>query len=115
MDIGLSKKQEIAIYRILQEALNNTLKYAEATLVNIGIKFQNVDYLAVNYHDNGKGFYIDNNLANFGMQTLGNGLLNMRERAEMIGASFSLSSKPDEGMTINVLIPINNIEIDGQD
>ncbi len=115
MDIGLSKKQEITIYRILQEALNNTLKYADATLVNIGIKFQNVDYLAVNYKDNGKGFSIDNNLTNFGIQTLGNGLLNMRERAEMIGASFSLTSKPSEGMTINVLIPINNIEIDGQD
>ncbi len=115
IEIGLSKKQEIAIYRIIQEALNNTLKYSEATLVNIGIKFQNVDYLAVNYKDNGKGFPIDNNLANFGLQSLGNGLLNMRERAEMIGATFSIQSKVYEGMTISVLIPINNIEIDGQD
>jgi signal transduction histidine kinase len=115
MDIGLSKKQEITIYRILQEALNNTLKYADATLVNIGIKFQNVDYLAVNYKDNGKGFSIDNNLANFGLQSLGNGLLNMRERAEMIGATFSIGSQVFEGTTISVLIPINNIEIDGQD
>ena len=115
IEIGLSKKQEIAIYRILQEALNNTMKYAEATLVNIGIKFQNVDYLAVNYKDNGKGFSIDNNLANFGLQSLGNGLLNMRERAEMIGATFSIGSQVFEGTTISVLIPINNIEIDGQD
>jgi PAS domain S-box-containing protein len=115
MEIGLSKKQEIAIYRILQEALNNTMKYADATLVNIGIKFQNVDYLAVNYKDNGKGFPIDNNLANFGLQSLGNGLLNMRERAEMIGATFSIDSQVFEGTTISVLIPINNIQLDGQD
>jgi signal transduction histidine kinase len=115
MEIGLTKKQEIAIYRILQEALNNTLKYANATLVNISIKFQNVDYITVNYIDNGKGFSIDNNLTNFGLQTLGNGLLNMRERAEMIGASFFIQSQQTKGVTINVQIPINNIEIDGQD
>ena len=49
------------------------------------------------------------------MQSLGNGLLNMRERAEMIGATFSIDSQVFEGTTISVLIPINNIEIDGQD
>ena len=84
------------IYRIVQEAINNAMKYAEAKSVLVKIS-QNKDRLSFEITDDGKGF--DENEIK-----LGNGLNNMRKRAEEIGADFSLDSKVGNGTSIKFKI-----------
>jgi len=96
----LNKMVEINIFRICQEALTNIAKHAKATLVKI--EMQKIgNQLIVKIIDNGCGIKI-NTLHN----TLSMGLLNMKERANLIGASFSISSAAKTGTTIKFIIDI---------
>ena len=99
-DIKLNKKTEIHIYRIVQEALNNIIKHAEASFVKISI-IKKETYLKINIKDNGKGFIINK-------ETLmkGNGLSNIKERVNFLGGKYKIHSEPQEGTDIDCLIPI---------
>ena len=100
-DIDLSdldKMIEINIFRICQEALTNITKHAEATLVKIEIT-KKERLLGVKIIDNGVGIKM-NTLHN----PLSMGLLNMKERANLIGASFSINSTAKTGTTIEFII-----------
>ena len=91
------KEIDIAIYRIVQEALNNTLKHAEATEINIS--FTNFeDWVSLFYRDNGKGF--DEII-------YGNGIINMKERAYALNGTFEIESSTN-GTKIEVEIPREN-------
>ncbi|GFO61495.1 hypothetical protein GMST_38200 [Geomonas silvestris] len=97
----LTPKQEIALFRITQEALNNVAKYALATLVTITLS-QEGDLLQLCITDDGQGFTpSDESLQLTGS---GWGLTIMRERAELAGGTFRLSS--ESGMGTTVLIEI---------
>src|SRR5690606_13940286 len=71
------------IFFIAKEALQNVVKHAQATQVEIALNFDN-NYFSLRIADNGKGIAEENKQ--------GNGLLNMKQRAAAIGASFKLSS-----------------------
>ena len=86
-------------YRIIQEAVNNALKYSEATKVVVSVK-QDGEGLRVRIKDDGKGFDPD-------QVQLGNGLNNMKKRAKDIGSDLSLKSSPGEGTTIEFGVPVN--------
>jgi signal transduction histidine kinase len=91
---------EEGLYRIVQEALNNTLKHASATCVTVHIHVQH-GQLGLEVIDNGRGFDHD------GMSyTGGLGLVSMKERAEKLGGLFTVLSKPGEGTTIKVSVKI---------
>lgn len=82
---------ELMLYRILQELLQNTIKYANATIVHIGLEWQHQHYV-VTYRDNGKGFDLRNTTDK------GLGLRNIESRAKMIGAELKLRSAEGKGM-----------------
>lgn len=90
------KSHEVLLYRIIQELVHNTLKYANAKEVTLTLYSVN-DRFILNYRDNGIGF--DKNLI-----LLGAGLKNIKARCEMIGAHFQLSSSPNNG--VDVIIEI---------
>jgi signal transduction histidine kinase len=84
------------IFRILQEASNNVAKHSRATHLNISLKVKG-DSLFLRVHDDGIGFeQAATQQADLG----GSGLSSMRERVELSGGSFSMSSVPDEGTTL---------------
>jgi len=96
----LNSIQGVSIYRIVQEAINNTMKYAAATNVSLNITEQKED-LILSIKDDGIGF----NIAEIDM---GNGLENMRNRASSIGASIDIKSSSNKGTEIVLEIAKNS-------
>jgi signal transduction histidine kinase len=98
---AINKIAEINIFRICQEALTNIAKHAEANAVNIRIENKN-DILAIKIVDNGKGI-------NPGIlhNSLSMGLLNMKERASLIGADLRINSFTNSGTLIELNLSIN--------
>ncbi|MVO09182.1 tetratricopeptide repeat protein [Flavobacterium sp. TP390] len=84
--------QGLNIFRIIQEATNNAVKYAEATEIKIYIS-QTIAGIQFEIADNGKGFVEEEIEA-------GNGLLNMRKRALELGNELSLKSEKEKGTRI---------------
>jgi signal transduction histidine kinase len=96
----------ISVYRIVQEALRNVAKHANAAAVAISVVGQD-DVLRLTIHDNGPGFSPNDVRFRGGL-----GLISMQERASVAGGSFCLTSKPGEGTTIQVEIPLAATERD---
>lgn len=90
-------KKELAVFRIVQELLNNAIKHADATQININTRFSN-STLALLVTDNGKGFVLDQKL------DTGLGLKNLESRSKIVKAKFKLKSKPDKGTVAIVVI-----------
>ncbi len=82
---------ELSIYRMVQEALTNVVKHADASNVNIDIRYE-APKLTISIKDNGKGFDL-----NKGANECSIGLLGMRERFASIGGTFNVYSSPGEG------------------
>lgn len=92
---------ETVVYRICQEAIFNALKYAKVDEVNVRL-YQSEQNLHLIVQDSGIGF----NLHSYESKGTGLGLYGMRERAELVGADFSIESKLGIGTTIYLTIPI---------
>ena len=84
------------LYLIFKEATNNIVKYSEANTASFSIKGEK-NNLTLLIRDNGKGFDVNK-------QTQGNGLKNMKRRAEEIGAKLLIESAPGNGTTIQLLL-----------
>lgn len=84
-----NKKDEIILFRILQEFYSNTLKYSDATEITTKLIYA-AKKLHIEVSDNGKGFDLQTT-------NKGSGLINMKKRAEMIEANFDLSSAEGKG------------------
>jgi len=102
----LSQKVENNIFRIIQEAINNAIKYSEATRIEVILK-QVDKAVVVEVTDNGKGF--DNKLVeersiNF---ESGRGLFNMYERSEYINGSLIVKTQPGQGTTVRLTVPVS--------
>jgi signal transduction histidine kinase len=95
-DTTINGLKLLNVYRIIQEALQNTIKYASASEFLIAFTAKENAILML-LKDNGTGFVI-------GEQELGNGLLNMKKRCEDIGGTFSIQSSPFGGTEISCLI-----------
>ena len=94
------KTIDIYIFRIVQEAINNTLKYAKATEINLS--FEEIDsHLFLTIRDNGCGF--DKTDKTFSM---GNGIINMKERVNLLNGYFELTTTVEKGTGINIDIPL---------
>jgi signal transduction histidine kinase len=90
---------EVGLYRIAQEALNNTLKHAGAQQVGVSLT-QEEGLLRLVVRDDGCGF--EPGAVNSGG---GMGLQNMRERAAQLGGKLELTSAPGAGTTLEVEVP----------
>ncbi len=101
IDVGEAQIPEdlkIVIFRILQEALNNTAKYSRATAVDINLA-QKEGRLELNIEDNGVGFDL-NAVLNGNDGERGLGLSGMRERTELSGGRFKIESIRGKGTAI---------------
>lgn len=98
-DISASIKT--AVFRIVQEALNNVIRHAGANHVFITLEYED-DELEVCVQDDGQGF---DSQAHKKGKRVSWGLKNMEERATLLGGRFSVSSKQGEGTKIEVSIP----------
>jgi len=100
----LSPEAELAIFRIVQEALSNVGRHAEAGRANVRLTFD-LESVRVQVQDHGKGFEPPariTELASGGHY----GLLGMHERAQLVGAQLSLDSAPGGGTRISVELPL---------
>ena len=94
---------ELALYRILQEALKNVEKHARARHVIISLT-QQAAFIQLAIHDDGIGFDVDHRPARR-KKTRGLGLLGMRERANYVGGALKVKSTRRAGTEIEVRIP----------
>ena len=109
-DTGLEPAQELAIYRVMQEALQNVHKHGQASTV--GIVWQRSrgekDQWVMHCTDDGVGF----DLVKVARRQRSVGLLAMRERAELIGATLQVQSTPGQGTAVTLLLPMSHTEGD---
>ncbi len=89
-----------SLYRIVQELLSNTLKYAQAGEVNIQLA-QYDGMLSFTYEDDGKGFDIKSI-----EQKKGIGMHNIRSRVEMMQGTMNIDTSPGHGVTVMIEIPL---------
>lgn len=94
---------EVAIYRVIQEALQNILKHAQASHAKVSLENQN-ERLVVEVTDNGKGFNAEEYLNNPKPDSYG--LLGMKERLEILGGQLYITSKQGEGTKILAIMPL---------
>jgi two-component system sensor histidine kinase DegS len=102
----LEGKVENNLYRIVQEAVNNAIKYAEAKEVNVIIS-HNSRYLHLDIIDNGKGFDIQKLTEKGHFSASGHGIFNIKERANFIAAQCTITSEIGKGTTISISVPLN--------
>jgi len=92
------------IFAILEEAINNARKHAQASRITVRLAVQG-DLFVGQVTDNGIGFDVRAVESSYG--TRGSlGMINLRERAELVGGTISLESTPGQGTRITLLIPI---------
>ncbi len=96
MAVRIDKSAEIIIYRIIQELLNNTLKYAAATDAFVQL-IREEGRLNIVVEDNGKGF--DTALLN---NNKGAGLTNIRSRVDYLKGQLDIHSEPGKGTLVNI-------------
>jgi signal transduction histidine kinase len=98
----LAPPVETAAYRIVQEALTNVIKHAQANRVSVMLEYR-YDELLVIVEDNGRGFHPEVTLTakNGG----GLGLVGIQERAALVGGKVKIESEPGSGATVAIRIP----------
>ena len=101
---SLGETVSINLYRIVQESLNNALKYAQATKIDIRLTKSATGELQLSIKDNGIGMDVD-----AVDQTTHFGLLGMRERVQALNGSFSIVASPNQGTTIDISVPNGNL------
>ncbi len=102
-DVSFDKDRNTALFRILQEALTNIARHAEATEVNINLHLKD-DQIELNVQDNGRGIR-EEELD--GPQSFG--LMGMQERAIMFGGNAVIQGIPGRGTAVTVKIPAENV------
>lgn len=107
----LDPEVETNLYRISQEALNNTFKHAEASNASVLLELRQ-DEVVLIVEDNGQGFDVKEQSI---VRTSGKGLglIGMRERAMLVGGSLEIESAPGKGTTIFALVPAQFVDGNG--
>ena len=102
---SLSPRTQVEVLRVLQEALTNVRKHADATVVRINAEVQD-STLRLTVMDNGRGFRTD--------ETTGEGLgvQGMKERARLMGGELRVTSEPSGGTTVDLEVPVrDNVDV----
>ncbi len=106
----LDYQQQGVIFYIVEEAVNNARKHAQAKLISISAMQQN-DMAIVQIADNGVGFDIAKIQAGYELRANASlGMVNMRERAELLDGSLSMDSVIGKGTTITLVLPLQASE-----
>jgi len=100
---AMPDKLKLTLYRIVQEQMNNIVKYAKASNVEV-VLMQKEDHIFLSIQDNGVGF--DPSLKSNGV-----GLKNIKTRAALHNGDIKIISAPDEGCTLEIYFPIHVKEL----
>ncbi len=93
-------RKKLILHRILQESLQNIIKHAQASVIDVFFSYLN-NTLEISVRDNGKGFDLEKvRAANNGL-----GIQNIISRTVLIGGTASIESVPKKGTTIKLSIP----------
>lgn len=103
---SLRADDEIILFRLCQEILNNVVKYAEAKTVTITQEYTPGLY-RLNIADDGIGFNLEEKLQT-SAENNSTGIMNMQNRAKLIGATFNINSSPGNGTAVTITIPVTN-------
>lgn len=95
----LDARDELQIYRVVQESFNNIIKHARANIVEVVFDYY-TSHLNITITDNGAGF--DTHTI-----SIGAGIGNMKRRVKMLNGIFAIESKQAGGTTIKISIPLN--------
>ncbi len=91
-NIKFTSIEGMNLYRTIQEAINNSIKYADPKIISVSIK-PNKNNIFITIIDDGKGFNLDE-------IEFGNGINNMRKRISDIGGSLDISSSHEAGTAV---------------
>jgi signal transduction histidine kinase len=104
MNQRLSPALEITLYRVVQQALNNVVRHADATEVHIRV-VEDEDVIQCSIQDDGAGFNVEEMSQRVRKQGAGLGLKGMQERVETLHGTFLILSAPGSGTKVFVTIP----------
>jgi signal transduction histidine kinase len=97
---------ETTLYRVFQEALTNVIRHAQASEVHLRLRQRGAS-VSAQIEDNGCGFNLPQVL-NGGTAPRGTGLLNMRERVNLLNGTFNIHSEPGHGTQIWIELPVES-------
>ncbi len=107
----LDAAKRTVLFRVAQEALTNVARHAQASRVEVSIQ-KLPDRVSMTIKDDGKSFQVERVMHSRGRKYLG--LLGMRERLEMVGGHFEVTSAPGQGTTITTFIPFGKVRAAGK-
>ncbi|MGN6493365.1 MAG: sensor histidine kinase [Agriterribacter sp.] len=102
----LGAQREIFLFRIFQELVNNILKHAKATKLNISLDYTPDEVFLLSVKDNGVGFNLQEKKDSKSPLN-GVGLKSMLNRSKLIGAKMVFDSEPGKGTTVNMEVPLD--------
>lgn len=108
----LPEETETILYRIVQEALTNVAKYAQAQNVSVLLE-QKADFINLIVEDDGLGFEVDRVLHST-IKDSHLGIAGMKERTALLGGEFSIESVLSQGTTVYVRIPVERSKADAK-
>lgn len=101
----LPEEHKTCIYRVVQEALNNCARHAQASAVQVGVRSE-IEQIRLSVQDDGTGFDTT--------RIRGMGLVGMEERVRHLGGSLEIISKPGRGTRLEVRLPLVALNGDGK-
>jgi signal transduction histidine kinase len=101
----LPEEHKTCIYRVVQEALNNCARHAQASTVQVAVRSETGQIL-LSVQDDGSGFDTQ--------RIRGMGLLGMEERVRHLGGTFEIDSRPGRGTLLQVRLPMTALNGDGR-
>jgi len=116
--ITLAPERTVAIYRVVQEALTNVAKHANAHLVTVTLSLSPAGssqrQLCAVIHDDGVGFApeaLPNHTLRRAESVRGVGLFGMEERARLAGGALKVQSAPQQGTTVTLTVPLERTSV----
>ncbi|QTC40464.1 sensor histidine kinase [Bacillus sp. V3] len=100
LDIRLPSKYEVALFRLIQECVQNALKHAESTHIQVKVEIKK-DKITVVVKDNGKGFDKET------QKTGSFGIMGMKERVDLLEGDITIDSKIGAGTVVLIQVPLN--------
>jgi signal transduction histidine kinase len=104
-ELELGKSASLATFRIIQEALTNSVRHGNPKQIRIRVTLPREKELEVAVRDDGEGFAYEPDGVRAGF-----GLLSMRERAQQVGGELEVESAPGEGTTVRARIPVREFD-----
>ena len=104
--VRLGADLELGAFRIIQESVNNAVKHAQATTIEVSVTFDS-ERITVEVRDNGCGFNVTQAAAR---EATGMGVMGMGERAAILGGHLDITSLASEGTVVRAVLPVHQNE-----